>query len=352
MIDLTGPARAWPATLASRFVGAQERGMRSVPWWRTPAPHGDPPLVERLADLFGAPLDRTFVTGGVRHFAACWAGRTRCACVEAPTFADIPGMLGRRGLVRRISWAALTDGQLERAGPGTIWLTDPYRNPDGRCLTAPQWAAIADLVGQGHTAVINQVYRWFAPEDWAPGVPAGAWAVTSLAKLAGGGVRLGWATAPSADDITQELTSGGPPTAWQRAWAEFLDRPTFRALCQTCVEPTLDARRGFVDWLEESLGWTIPGGGFSLLLDCVGIDEKCGVDLLARSGVNVSPGSAFGCTGPSVRVAFSGVTVSESKRAAEIFARLQARFRPSGLALRGYRRGPMLSLSSPVDWSQ
>ncbi len=332
MIDLTGPVRAWSAKLASRFAGAQERGMRSAPWWRTPAPNGDPALVERLADLFSAPLDRTFVTGGVRHFAACWAGRTSCACVEAPTFVDIPGILGGRGPVRRISWAELTDGQLQRAAPGTLWLTDPYRNPDGRCLTAAQSAAVADLVGQGHTAVINQVYRWLDPADWAPGIPAGAWAVTSLAKVAGGGVRLGWATAPSADEITQELTSGGPPTFWQRAWAEFLDHQTFLALWQTCVEPTLDARRSFVDWLEESLGWTIPGGGFSLLLDCVGIDEKGGVDLLARSDVNVSPGSAFGCAVPSVRVAFSGVTVSESKKAAEIFARQQARFRPSRLA--------------------
>jgi DNA-binding transcriptional MocR family regulator len=330
VIDLTGPPRPWSARLVARFAAAQQRSLRSRSWWQSPAPRGEPELLDRLAELFGSPPGRTVVTGGVRQFATSWAIRTTRAVVEMPTYSDIPEILGAGAAVRSIPWSALRDGRLTGTPPGTIWLTDPFRNPDGRSLDRPLAAAVDELVRRGHTAVINQVYRWFGPVDTsAPTAPAGAWTVTSLAKVAGGGIRLGWATAPTEEAITRTLTSVGPPTAWQRACAAFLDDQTLRALRSDCVEPTLVARRAFVSRAAELRGWDTPGGGPSLMLDCVDMSEAAGVALLAANGLKASPGSAFGSTVPSVRLAFSGATTSEATAAAETIGRLGRAFGPT-----------------------
>jgi DNA-binding transcriptional MocR family regulator len=346
MIDLTGPARPWSTGLTTRFARAYDRCVRATPWWKATAPRGEPGLLERLAELFDAPPDRTVVTGGVRHFALGWAGRTARAIVESPTFSDIPAILGAGAPVQSVSWPALADAADAAGGPATVWLTSPFRNPDGRSLDAHLAATVDGLVDRGHTAVVNQVYRWYA--DTGPLAPVRAWTVTSLAKVAGGGVKLGWATAPAAGDIGPELTRAGPATAWQRAWAGFLDRPTYRALRSDCVEPTLAARTAFADRTRDLLGWNVPGGGLSVLLACLDTTqdtakdttqdtghetagetaEKTAVARLAAAGLRVSPGSAFGSPVPSVRLAFSGTTVAEAGQAAERIARLDGALQP------------------------
>lgn len=327
MIDLTGPPRPWSDRLTARYASCQEHALRTPGWWRPPGWWGEPRLLERLAELFGAPVERTVVNGGVRQFATSWAVRASVAVVETPSYADIPVILGSRTSVRRVPWRALTAGAIEP--PGTIWLTSPYRNPDGRCLDPALLAAAARLAGRGHTVVANQVYRWFDGATAMPPVPAGAWTVTSLAKIAGNGIRLGWATAPSPDAITRTLTSDGPPTAWQWAWARFLTRQNFQALWTDCVEPTLAARQAFARRAGELLGWDVPGRGPCLLLACVGIPEATGVELLAGRGLRVSPGSAFGSPVDSVRLSFSGTTAAQAHAAAEAMARVATRLRPA-----------------------
>ncbi|SEF68031.1 DNA-binding transcriptional regulator, MocR family, contains an aminotransferase domain [Actinacidiphila yanglinensis] len=327
MIDLTGPLRPWSARLAERFARCLAGGARTRSWWRPPAPRGEPELLDRLAELFGSPPERTVVTGGVRQFATSWAVRTGPAAVEAPTFADIPQILGAGLPVRRVPWRELTGGA---AGPpGTIWLTSPFRNPDGRSLTAGETEAVGRLAGQGHTVVVNQVYRWFHAAGPAPAAPDGAWTVTSFAKMAGGGLRLGWAVAPRPDAVPRTLTSDGPPTAWQRACAGFLDEATLRALRADCVEPTTEARQAFAARACELTGRGVPGGGLSAVFTCPGSSEAEAVELLARQGLEVSPGSAFGCPAPSVRLAFSGTTAAQAVRAAETMARLRPGFTPT-----------------------
>lgn len=328
MIDLTGQVRSWSDRLVARFAGCQERALRSPSWWKPPGWRGEPELLDRLAELFGTPPDRTVVNGGVRQFATSWAVRMTSAVVETPTFADIPLILGSGAPVSRAAWSALTDGSLTGGPPATIWLTSPFRNPDGLSLDPASITALDRLAERGHTIVVNQVYRWYATVDAAPAAPATAWTVTSLAKIAGNGVRLGWATAPAADAIARTLTSDGPPTAWQRAWAGFLTERNLRALWADCVKPTMLARAAFVRRTRELLGWDIPGGGSSLVLACVGIDETSGLALLAERGLLASPGSAFDSPLPSVRLAFSCVTVAEARTAAESVARVGSSFRP------------------------
>jgi DNA-binding transcriptional MocR family regulator len=331
MIDLTGPSRAWSATLAGRFAACQDRALHGDAWWASPAAFGEPALLDRLAELFGAPPDRTVVTGGVRQFATACTVRGAAGYVESPSFADIAEILEANGPVRGFSWTELLDGTMAGAPAGTIWLTSPFRNPDGRSLTPALDDALATLVARGHTAVVNEVYRWFYPAAAVPRTPAAAWSVTSLAKVGGGGLRLGWAVAPPGSAMTRPMTSIGPPTAWQRGCAAFLDERNWRALWSDTVEPTLDARAAFVGQVRERLGWAVPGGGLSLLLDCVDMTEAEGVERLAATGLRVSPGSAFRSAVPSVRLAFSGVSVAEAVSAGTALAAIGDAFRPGAL---------------------
>lgn len=330
MIDLSGPVRDWSDRLLARFRDCHQNALRSRAWWKPPGWRGEPELLDRLAEMFGNPVDRTVVNGGVRQFTTSWAVGTAAAVVEAPTFADIPEILGSGARLRRTEWTCLTDGSLADEAPSTIWLTSPFRNPDGRSLDPVLTRAADEATGQGHTVVVNQVYRWFGDICSAPVAPATAWTVTSLAKMAGNGVRLGWATAPATDEVTRTLTSDGPPTAWQRAWARFLIPRNLQALWADCVEPTVEARQAFVCRTGELLGWQIHGGGPSLVLDCVDTDEVAAVALLAERGLRVSTGSAFGSPRACVRLSFSGTTVAEAEAAADRVASRARLFRPSG----------------------
>ncbi|MFD5315830.1 pyridoxal phosphate-dependent aminotransferase [Streptomyces sp. NPDC127098] len=334
MIDLTGPPRPWPDRLAARFVDAQSRALGMPGAWSSPPPRGEPALLERLAELFGADTERTVVTGGVRQFAAAWTPLGTEAVVEAPSFLDIPELLGMGGRVRQVAWNAMAEAASRATGLTTLWVTTPFRNPDGLTVKEPLAADLGRLAARGHRVVVNQVYRWFAPDGAVPPVPVGAWTVTSLAKAAGGGSRLGWVTAPCAAAVSRDLTALGPPTAWQRAWAAFLRPRTFAALRSACVEPTQDARRAFTSRAADLLGWHVAGGGPSLLLECEGTDERRAVAALTDAGLRVSPGAAFGAPRPSVRLAFSGTDPAGATTAAECFAALAGRpgapaFRPA-----------------------
>lgn len=333
-MDLTGPVRPWPERLVARFGAALEWSLRTTTWWRSPSPGGEPALLDRLGELFDVPADRTVVTGGVRHFAGDRAARhTAALLVEHPTFVDIPEIFAARGQqVRPFGWDALGTLPDSKPGAAALWLTSPYRNPDGRSLDHDSTKTVEEFADRGGTVFANQVYGWFTPDGRPPPAPRGAWTVTSLAKLAGGGARLGWATAPpGVAPYTGLVLTGAPPAAWQHAWASFLDGPTYRTLRQHCVEPTLEARRAFTRRMVDTVGWSITGGGMSLLLACAGVTEDEAVDLLARGGLRVSPGRDFASPVPAVRLAFSGVTAAEADRAARLLTGLTGQLRPAEL---------------------
>ncbi|QKW30106.1 aminotransferase class I/II-fold pyridoxal phosphate-dependent enzyme [Streptomyces seoulensis] len=330
-LDLSGPPRPWPDGLVRRFAVAQARALDRPGCWGTPPPQGDPALLERLAELFSAPPGRTVVTAGVRQFAGAWAGRTRTALVERPGFADIAKVLSGAAAVRALTWEELPGAARGAGEPVTFWVTSPARNPDGRSLDGADRAALSALAAAGHQVVVNQVYRWFAPPE---DPPAGCWSVTSLAKLCGGGSRLGWAVLPEGERPPPSLSACGPATAWQRAWAGFLDAPTLAALRASCVEPTLEARRVFTGRLGDLLGWRFAGAGMSLTLHWRGASEERVTALFAEHGLKVGPGSAFDAREGSVRLAFSGVDAHEAAQAAERVARPAAEadgeLRPAG----------------------
>ncbi|MFJ6384868.1 aminotransferase class I/II-fold pyridoxal phosphate-dependent enzyme [Kitasatospora sp. NPDC092039] len=322
MIDLGGPPRPWPADLVRRFGAAHDRALERADRWSTPPAQGDPELLERLAESFGVPPERTVVTGGVRQFAGSWAGRTRTALVERPGFADIGTVLAGGAGVSALTWEELPGAARGCPEPATVWVTSPHRNPDGRSLDSAERAVLAELAAEGHQVVVNQVYRWFAPPEEPPD---GCWGVTSLAKLCGGGSRLGWATWPVGTAPPPTLRAAGPATTWQRAWAGFLEPSALDSLVRACVEPTLEARRLFTDRLGDLLGWEFTGGGMSLLLSWRGATEERVLAEFAELELAVGPGPAFDAPPGSVRLAFSGVDAQEAVRAADRVARLAAR---------------------------
>ncbi|WP_327306672.1 hypothetical protein OG730_27045 [Streptomyces sp. NBC_01298] len=321
-LDLTGPPRPWPHALVRRFGAAHDRALDRADCWATPPAEGDPELLERLADLFGAPPGRTVVTGGVRQFAGSWAGLTRTALVERPGFADIGLVLAGTAAVSALPWEELPGAAQSCPEPVTVWVTSPYRNPDGHSLDTAGRAALAELARAGHQVVVNQVYRWYAPSVEPP---PGCWSVTSLAKLCGGGSRLGWATVPDGVTVLPALRGSGPATTWQRAWAGFLDRPALASLHRSCIEPTLEARGAFTDRLGELLGWEFAGGGMSLSLSWHGAEEDRVMAEFAEQELRVGPGSAFDGQAGSVRLAFTGVDAAGAVRAADRVALLAAR---------------------------
>jgi DNA-binding transcriptional MocR family regulator len=319
-IDLTGPPRPWPDRLRERFAERLDHGFRDRPGWHSPAPQGEPELLGRLAELFGCPPERTVVVGGVRPFAAALALATATARVETPGFADIPEIVGAGRPVRALRWNELHQEPL--AGPpGLVWLTSPFRNPDGRSIDTTVHTAVETLAARGHTVVVNQVYRWFTGPAGAAPAPSGAWTVTSLAKIAGGGMRLGWALAPPGVAIPRPVTGVAPPTAWQRACAAFLDGATWQALWSACVEPTRQAQAAFARRAGELLGWRV-GDGPCMLLSHARLSEPAMVAALREHGLMVSPGQAFHSPVPAVRLAFSGVTATQALTVAEVLARL------------------------------
>jgi DNA-binding transcriptional MocR family regulator len=241
--------------------------------------------------------------------------------VEAPSFSDVPAILAAAARSDRGDWNTL-DGRLPH---GTVWVTDPYRNPDGSCLDPEVRRHLATLASAGHTVVVNQVYRWYLPSGTTPVVPVGAWSVTSLAKFFGGGSRLGWTTAPEGVAVAPALLVAGPAKPWQRAWAAFLDARTVEQMRTACIEPTLAARAAFTAHVGNLLGWEFVGGGPSVHLRCDGSGEQHTVEALLGAGVLVSPGSAFDAPVPSVRLAFSGTDEAGARAAAEQIATLSPR---------------------------
>jgi hypothetical protein len=311
--------------LAGAFRDAQDWASRTPGCWNSAPPQGDPQLLDRLEELAvvdAGGRERLLVTGGVRQFAALWAGRTRLSVVEQPTFADVPYILGGASEVRLTGWEDLEEEAAHCTEPATFWVTSPLRNPDGRTLSKAEEGLLSRLPPAGHQVVVNQVYRWYAPE--ACRVPEGAWSLSSLSKLVGGGSRLGWAVGPdpaATMDLARRWRMPGPATVWQRTWARFLSPATVAALLAECVEPVAAARHAFAARAAELLGWECDGPGMSLALTGAEDAEGALLQALARCGVQANPGSAFAL--PSgVRLAFTGVDTSGAEQCAERIARL------------------------------
>lgn len=301
------------------------------------------------------------ITVGVRPLVAPFALMGRRVLLERPSFEGVAIAFERCGVpVLR----AELDEALRRARPARehlLWITSPWRNPDGWSLESGDAAAadtveqLAEFVREGGILVQNETYRHFGPPASAPNGPRtttdpvqmrgddavgskarptgptrvpGAYVVGSMAKLAGPWSRLGWLLAPAAlpEPLVAHLRAAAPPTLWQEAWARFavaggLDRLAERAA----------AIGGMTARAATDFGGA-PLGGTSVLLD---VDSADPVGLLdERYGLRVGGGADFGAGSGRVRLCFLGCGPECDHGGVEALAR-------SGIArIAGARRVP------------
>jgi aspartate/methionine/tyrosine aminotransferase len=328
MFDLTGPQRPWPDSLLRRFGAAVDAALGTFSPWGPPSPGGDPWLLDVLHDRLGAPLGRTVVTAGVRHFAASVAGTVPRVVIERPGFQPLAEIFRTSGgHVTEVGWEDLPASVADEETNALVWVTSPLRNPDGAELPDQLVTDLTDLSRRGHQVILNQAYGWYGNAIHN----ADLWTVHSLSKLCGGGSRLGWVITPSDTEPLVTTLETGPARLWQRAWASFIDGQALDSFHTAIVEPALAAASAFLDGAGAQLGWQVPSHPMPVLtLEFPDCDEAEGLQALASAGLLVSPGSAFGLPVFGCRVAFSGIDAKDSPT---VVARL-GQLIDGGLAIR------------------
>lgn len=313
-IDLTGRVPAWPQDACRLMAACLSEALHGADSWQSPPREGDEGLRAQIARIGGWRDTDVYVTTGVRGAALALLRGRRRLVLEAPSYRGIARLAGGLGLeVCRASWDGMPS---YAAGPDCVtWVTSPYRNPDGASVTAGQCTAIAAGAGRLVQNVIYGLCRGTGP------VADGAILVGSLGKLAGGGVRVGWAVGGGFAEIAAaDLRAATPPLPWQRAWASFLARGGADLLLEAVVRPAEAARRAFVsaaDWLGYT-GCAVPDGGPFLLVPLPhGVDEQVATRLAHANGVRVGPGRDFDSPVPAVRLCFTTVTTTDAQIAAE-----------------------------------
>ncbi|MFC0039927.1 hypothetical protein [Actinomadura rayongensis] len=328
MMDLTGPIAPWPADARRLFEKCLHEALDSPRAWLTPPRTGLPRLREALAAHLRLPYDGLSVTGGIREQASALFRASEAVVIERPAFRDVPRLAYEH--VRDVALMAPEDIlSLDGDLTGTlVWVTSPARNPDGFTLTDNQAATLTGIGRRCARLVVNQAYHWAAPQ--APR-PDGATLLGSLHKLAGGGGQLGWRFSPEGAG-RERPSRGGPPRAWQDAWAGFVERggldalagPGLRAASRRCAA----FARTFVPppGVEIRFG----GDGPSLLLVFApdGPSEESVVDAFAAAGLTVSPGASFYCTRTAVRLSFTAVTDADLPECRHRAERATAAIRP------------------------
>lgn len=256
-----------------------------------------------IARMLNVSADHVRVTGGVRAAAAAFAewAAGRHADIESPTFADV------RQLFRR--------GDAEGAGVNPfVWVTTPCRNPDGRTLDAQECDRLSRMTAAGATVIVNEIYRWFRPAF--PRVVRGV-RVGSLAKIAGGGMRVGWIVNPPDDEVlVRLLAAAAPPTHWQHAVADFVTRGGLDILAASAVfRPRAAAQIFRHEAPPGAVADACDPASPHLLLRVA--CEKCAVSAMESYGVRCGAGSAFVAQEPSVRLSFASVGPDEARTVAK-----------------------------------
>ncbi|WP_329563513.1 aminotransferase class I/II-fold pyridoxal phosphate-dependent enzyme [Streptomyces uncialis] len=306
--DLSGPPPRWPRSARDVFAEAMDAAARTVTLWQQPAPQGDEVLREELGCLLGTDPERLTITAGVRATALTYARTKRRIALERPTFPGVLHTLRAAGAdVSLHSW----DELLRRPPASTLWLTSPFRNPDGRTLTVGERDTLTRLTTSGHRVIVNEAYRWFGAEPPVPGADR----LGTLHKLTGHGVRLGWVD--SADFFgraTAEMLGTTPSPVWQRAWGLFLRRGGLDGLIDATVAPTLTAATRF----HERLGLGTAPGPHVLIRPRPNVDEETALRHLAEHSIKLSPGADFLADGPSLRASFTGASPGAGTRLADL----------------------------------
>lgn len=274
-------------------------------------------VAERLSDI-GLPTtpSEVLITGGATQ-ALLLAARLYLepgapAVLETPSYAgaiDVLHAAGARLLsIDRDASGARTDQLADvvaRSLPRLVYLVPDFHNPTGGVLSERRREEVAQLAGDFHVPVVEDIVQrelWF---DQPPPPPIAAFApgapiltVGSMSKVFWGGLRSGWIRGPR--DVIARL-------ARMKAVTDF-GVPMFTQLLSTELLPNIDKTAAWrrrdltrrLDVLTEALHkhlpeWRFerPAGGLSVWAK---LPSPTADELVRRAGshgVTVVPGSTF-----------------------------------------------------------
>ena len=303
------------------------------------SPSGYEPLRASIAERHGVDRERVFVTnGGLQGFVffAQRFGRNGArVLVEQPTYdrplkilrelgAEIvPLAMDEEGLRPDALEAALADGPK----PAFLYTIPTFQNPSGRTLSADRRRRIVEIVRAHDLLVLEDdpygLVRFEGePEPSLHELEGGDRVVytSSFSKTVAPGSRVGYFVLPPELRAELEATSVStyitPGLLGQATVYEFMRRGNFDSNLAR-VRDLLRARRdAMLEALDAELGgsgatWSRPQGGYFVWLDVPGADAS---ELLGRSteaGVTFVPGTDFGGSSSTARLAYSFVSPEE-----------------------------------------
>ena len=234
------------------------------------------------------------------------------AVLETPSYAgaiDVLHAVGARLLsVDRDGSGARTDQLADvvaRSLPRLIYLVPDFHNPTGGVLSERRREEVAQLAGDHHVPVVEDIVQrelWFDRPppppiaSYAPGAPI--LTLGSMSKVFWGGLRIGWMRGPS--DVIARL-------ARIKAVTDF-GAPMFDQLLSAQLLPSIDETAAWrrrdltrrLDVLLEALEkhlpeWQVdrPAGGLSVWAK---LPSQTAEELVRRAlvhGVSLVPGSTF-----------------------------------------------------------
>lgn len=245
-------------------------------------PCGYPPLIQKIASLYGAELDQVATTQGTSQalFLTCAAlicpGDT--VLVESPAYEPllaVPEALG--GHIKRfarkfengyqLSWpdfdAAISEG-------ARLVVLSNLHNPSGTWLPPESISALAKKAGEkGASLLIDEIYLEFLCREKSQsafGLADNVIVISSLTKAYGlGGLRSGWVLGPKEvvkkiKEIVNYINVEGVFLSEQLSLHLFNLLPDIKKRNSEQIAKNLSLVSEFID-VEGRLAWVRPAGG-------------------------------------------------------------------------------------------
>jgi 2-aminoadipate transaminase len=308
---------------------------------------GYQPLRQWIAERHGVEPQRVLVTNGSLQGLVFLAQRFegRRVFVEAPTYDRPLKILAARGIdttALPLDEEGLDLDALERAletgeKPAFLYTIPTFQNPSGRTLSTGRRHKLVALAREHDLLVIeDDPYGLVRFEGESPPtlfeLDGGGRVVysSSFSKTVAPGLRVGYFVLPEKLEHDLEALAVStyitPVLIGQATVFEFLRRGRLEPNLER-VRALLGARRDtMLEALERQLPaaqWSRPEGGYFIWLE-LAADVKA-AELLGRAaaaGVTFVPGSDFGGSANSARLAFSFVSPEEIEEGVGRLARL------------------------------
>ncbi len=333
------------AELADCARAAVERDGATVLSYGSSAGYG--PLREWIAERHGVDPTRVLVTNGslqgMVFLAERFAGER--VLVEVPTYDRPLKILAARG----VETAAVAmddegldlDSLIQALGdgrePAFLYTIPTFQNPSGRTLSEPRRHRLAELATEQELLVLeDDPYGLVRFDGEAPptlfdleGGKNVAYS-SSFSKTIAPGLRVGYFVLPQVLEHELEALATStyitPVLLGQATVFEFLRRGNFEPNLAR-VTTLLGARRdAMLEALERELPdarWSRPEGGYFIWLELPdGTDAAALLERAASAGVTFVPGTDFGGTPNTARLAFSFVSPDEIKEGVRRLAAL------------------------------